>query len=116
MCACGRLWRIQRVASMKSTPYYCNAFFQPGRDRKDIGSKMMSSGEADLVDQDVVGALADLGLARERVGVRPRRTPSARRRRHGARSVASWMNFSTPSFIEIEFTTGLPERISGRLR
>ena len=37
---------------------------------KMFGSKMMSSGgKSTLVDQDVVGALADLGLAREGVGL-----------------------------------------------
>ena len=45
-------------------------FFQPGRDRKDIRIEDDVFGrKADLVDQDVVGALADLGLARKRIGL-----------------------------------------------
>ena len=36
---------------------------------KMLGSKMMSSGKADLIDQDVVGAPGDRGLALERVGL-----------------------------------------------
>jgi SRSO17 transposase len=41
-----------------------------GRDREDIGVEDDVLGrEADLVDQQVIGALADLDLARLRVGL-----------------------------------------------
>ena len=44
--------------------------FEPGRDRKDIGIEDDVFGrEVELVDQDVVGAFADLGLARKGVGL-----------------------------------------------
>ncbi len=43
---------------------------EPGRDREDIGVEDdVFRREVELVDQDVVGALADLGLARERIGL-----------------------------------------------
>jgi len=45
-------------------------FFQPGRDSEDIRIEDDIFGrEADLVDQDVISALADFGLARERIGL-----------------------------------------------
>ena len=45
-------------------------FFDSRRDRKDVRIEDDVFGrKADLVDQDVVGALADIGLARERIGL-----------------------------------------------
>ena len=78
---------------------------------KMLGSKMMSSGgKPSCLDQEVVGALADLGLAREGVGLA---LLVEGHDHHGGAMAprdpcASWMNFSSPSFIEIELTTGLP--------
>ena len=44
--------------------------FQPGGDRENIGIEDdVFRREVELVDQDVVGALADLGLARKGVGL-----------------------------------------------
>ena len=85
--------------------------FEAGRDREDIRI------EDDVFRREVRPdrpgcrrrACRSRSCARTYRPVRPRRTPSPPRRRHGgARCVASWMNFSSPSFIEIEFTTGLP--------
>ena len=44
--------------------------FKAGRDRKDVGIEDdVFRREVELVDKDVIGALADLGLARERIGL-----------------------------------------------
>ena len=85
--------------------------FEAGRDRKDVRI------EDDVFRREV--ELARPGCRRRACRSRScartcrpgrlRRTPSPPRPRHGAaRCVASWMNFSSPSFIEIELTTGLP--------
>ena len=60
--------------------------FQAGGDGEDVGIEDdVFRREADLVDQDVIGALADLDLAFARVGLAlSRRTPSPPRRRRSA--------------------------------
>jgi len=73
---------------------------------------MMSSAEADLVHQDVVGALGDGGLALDRVGL----ALLVERHDHHRSAVAAhdpgWRrNSASPSLSEIEFTTDLPAGI-----
>jgi hypothetical protein len=76
---------------------------------KMFGSKMMSSGGKPLVHQQAVGALADLDLAREGVGL-PFFVEG--HHDHGGAVAAAQLGlaqeFSSPSFIEIELTMPLP--------
>ncbi len=66
--------------------------------------------EADLVDQDVVGALADLDLAVVGVGLAllVEGHHHRRRRRSGGSAGLLAGTASSPSFIEIELTMPLP--------
>ena len=81
-----------------------------GRDREDVGIEDDVLGrEADLLGQELVGARADLDLALERVGL-----ALLVERHHddggaiGATMLACSRKASSPSFIEIELTIGLP--------
>jgi hypothetical protein len=84
--------------------------FEAGRDGENVRIEDdVFRREVQLFDQNVVGAFADLGLARERIGLADSSnaiTTTAAPWRCAI--LASWMNFSTPSFIEIELTIGLP--------
>ena len=65
---------------------------EPGRNREDVRIEDdVGRIEADLLDEQLVGALADLHLALDGIGLaRPRRTPSPpRRRRSAGRSAPS---------------------------
>ena len=82
-----------------------------GGDREDVGVEDdVLGGEADLVDEDVVGALRRSPCGARRLSAWPSSskamtTIAAPYLRH---SRACSMKGSTPSFIEIELTIGLP--------
>ena len=68
-CACGQLRSISAVASMKSTRVVV-VLLDAGGDREDVRIEDDVFGrEADLLRQQLVGALADRDLALDRVGL-----------------------------------------------
>ena len=69
ICACGR-FLPDPARRLDEVDAVIVVLLEPGRDREDVGIEDDVLGrEIQLPDQDVVGALADLGLARERVGL-----------------------------------------------
>jgi hypothetical protein len=63
-----QVWLDPRVASMKSTPYCCAPRCRWRREDVRIEDDVFGR-EADLFGQQLVGALADLDLALEGVGL-----------------------------------------------